>query len=549
MFSSLIICSFHYYILTDCVVEVDLECVSNDGIQCDEIFPAAVICEQRPSVLTMLYNGGPCGQSFNIQPSTLFQCFDLINPPGAGPPPLTGSAYIEARASKDGALFFAGVVEVGSPFNITSGDGSVEADTSILIRQGTGQDGAPMQLVNYHTSCSRNLFLKDRYGSTQVAGWINDVQGVVDCNTTVIYNYDIRNTGNVIAELCSLMTTIDPPGVTLDLTDQVEGQIAGPGTNFSLSIPTSIDLTTRKTYTVEATLIGKNPSGKECSDTDTLQFEAGTPVFGLPPTPAPPTASPAPTPDPEGQDCEISALARCVLANLASCSLITALPRFFYTCSVPDVIDLSYIFSGGTCSESTTSQVGFVCTDSAPIGGPARIRAVGTTSGDEYFNGLVTPDSPFAFQGLNNNPLDPIVDVTITSLAGEILQTMTINTACTEANDQTLGQTFGALLLASYRNDDLFAQGFQDAAWSYVVTNTGTIDVDITEFVATTNGVASGPETFPIVLAPGEDLTFTVPQLLSLIDPGVTYTGSLDTSGLPGPCTATDSESITIFLL
>lgn len=530
---------------------MELECVSNDGIQCDEIFPEAVICEQRPSVLTMLYNGGPCSQSFNIQPSTLFQCFDLINPPGAGPPPLEGPAYIEARASKNGELFFAGVVEAGSEFNITSGDGRIEADTSILIRQGTGPEGAPMQLINYHTSCSRNLFLKDRYGSAQVAGWINEAQGEVNCTTTVIYNYDIRNTGTVNAELCSLMTTITPPGETLDLTADIADQIVGPGMNFTIGIPTVIDLTTRMTYNVEATLIGKNPVGKECSDTDEIEFEAGTPVFGLPPTPAPPTTSPAPTPDPEGLDCMIDASAACVLGNLAPCSLISSLPPFFVTCSLPDVIDLTFIFTGGTCAESTTTQEGFAagCTDSGAIAGPARIRAFGTTSQNEYFNGLVTPETPFAIEGTDNAPLDPVVQVDITSLDGAPLQSMTINTACTEANDLTLGKTFGALLFASYRNDDAFVQGFQEASWAFVATNTGSIDVDITEFVATTNGVPSGPDTFPIVLAPGEEFSFTVPQLLSLIDPGVTYAGDLNVAGLPGPCTASDFSSVTIDLL
>jgi len=497
----------------------------------------------------MLYNGGPCGQSFNIQPATLFQCFDLINSPGAGPPPLEGPAYIEARASKDGELFFAGVVNAGEEFNITSGDDRIEADTSILIRQGTGQDGAPMQLINYHTSCSRNLFLKDRYGSTQVSGWINSEQGVVDCTTTVIYNYDIQNTGVVDATLCSLNTTITPPGVTLDFTDEIADQVVEPGGTFNTSIPVEIDLTTRMTYTVEATLVGKNPVGKECTDMDTLEFEAGTPVFGLPPTPAPPTASPAPTPDPQGQSCMLEATAECLLGNLAPCSLISSLPPSFYTCSLQDIIDLGYIFTGGTCAESTTGQVGFVCNDSAPITGPARIRAVGTDSGDEYFNGLVTPGSQFAIQGLNNNALDPVVEVTITSLPGEALQTMTINTDCTVAgNDLTLGETFGALTFANYRNDDAFVQGFQEASWTYVAKNSGTIDASIIEYVATTNGVASGPDAFPIVLAPGDELPFIVPQLLSLIDPGVTYTGELTTEGNPGPCLASDASSVTIAL-
>ena len=475
----------------------------------------------------------------------MFQCFDLLPEAGAGPPPLTGPAYIEARASKDGQLFFSGVVEAGSEFNITSG-GIVEADTSILIRQG-GQGGPPMQLVNFHTSCSRNLFLKDRYGATQVAGWINELQGVVDCNTTVIYNYNIRNTGTVNAELVSLMTTIDPPGVTLNLTEEAAGQIVGPGMNFTLKIPTVIDLTTRMTYTVEAELVGQNPAGRECSDTDMIQFEAGTPVFGLPPTPAPPTASPAPTPDPAGQSCMIEADAACVLANLAPCSLITSLPPFFYTCRLPDLLDLGFILTGGTCAESTTTQT-FDCTDSGTIGGAATIRAAGATSGNEYFNGVVPLGTQFTIQNFANVPLEELVDVTISSMAGETIQTMMFNSSCNGANDITLGLTFGALTLASYRNDEAFVQGFQDAEWLYVAKNSGTIGVDITEFTTTTNGVVENAAE-PITLGPGEEFAFRVPQLLSLIDPGVTYTGTLATTGIPGPCSASDMESVSIVRL
>jgi len=494
----------------------------------------------------MLYNGGPCGQSFNIQPANKFQCFDLISPPGAGPPPLTGPAYIEARASKNGDLFFSGVVGVGEEFNITSGDDRIEADTSILIRQGTSPDGAPMQLINYHTSCSRNLFLKDRYGSTQVAGWINEEQGVVDCIAQdVVYNYDIQSTGSA-AEICSLVVFIDPPGQTFDLTDQVVGQIVTPGMPFRVQIPTEIDLTTRQTYRVNATLVGKNPVGTECSDMASISFDAGTPIFGLPPTPGPPTSAPAPTPRPvDGQACEISAGASCLLGNLASCSLLTSIDPVEYTCSLPALIDLGWFFTGTDCAASTTTQPGFVCNDVAPIAGPANIRAVGVTSGNEYFNGAVAPDTSFFMQNVGQAPLDPQIEVTVAGPAGETLQTMTIDTTCTVQNDLTLGKTFGSLVLSQYSNVDDLVEAFAEGSWTYVATNTGTIPLDITEFVTTTNGVTVS-QTDPITLGPGEEFTFLVPQLISLIEPGVTYSGSLDTAGLPGPCNASDSETITI---
>jgi hypothetical protein len=46
-----------------------------------------------------------------------------------------------------------------------------------------------------------NLFLKDRFGALQVAGWTNQEQGVVDCDIDVIYSCNIVNTGEVDAEL------------------------------------------------------------------------------------------------------------------------------------------------------------------------------------------------------------------------------------------------------------------------------------------------------------------------------------------------------------
>ena len=210
-----------------------------------------------------------------------------------------------------------------------------------------------MQLINYHTSCSRNLFLKDRYGSTQVASWINEEQGLVDCITQIIYNYDIRNTGTVDATLCSLIATITPPGVTLDLTADIADQVVGPGRNFTiwLFLPRLTLLlepsTLWRPLLLERILLEKSVQiWTLCSSRRELR------CLVLPPTPAPPTSSPAPTPDPQGQDCMIDADAACVLGNLAPCSLLSSLPPAFYNCSIPNIIDLGFIFTGGTCADS-----------------------------------------------------------------------------------------------------------------------------------------------------------------------------------------------------
>ena len=234
-----------------------------------------------------------------------------------------------------------------------------------------------------------------------------------------------------------------------------------------------------------------------------------------------------------------------MLGNLVPCSFLTSLPSSDTTCSLPDLLDLGWIYTGGTCDQSTTTQTGFVCTDSAVVEGNITVRVSGSTTGNEYFNSVVEPGDSFVMENFGDAPLDAAIEVIISNDAGAIVQTMTINTVCTPEDDLTLGKTFGAFTLASYRNDEAIFQGFEEAQWIYIARNTGNIALDITEFIARTNGVVSEPGD-AVTLAPGEEFPFTVPQLLSLIEPGVMYTGSLETSGAPGPCSASDSETVTI---
>ena len=260
-----------------CTINLNLECSDANGTSCDEIILPPVVCKQSPEVLTIMYNGGDCSQSFNVQPSTLFQCFDLRPPTGAGPPPLEGTVYIEARSSLNGTLSFAGVVNVHDTYNLTN----VDADTSILVSEINGtMMGTPLQIVNFHTSCDQNLFLRDKFGAQQVAGWINEVQGVVNSDVDVIYSYNISNTGVLDAELVKLNTSYTPPEPPTfeDLTGQIAGRILEPGESFDAQTQVTIDLTTRMTYMIRADLVGQTPDGSnECTDEATLTFEAGTP--------------------------------------------------------------------------------------------------------------------------------------------------------------------------------------------------------------------------------------------------------------------------------
>ena len=244
----------------------------------------------------MMYNGGGCSQSFNVQPDTLFQCFDLRPPTGAGPPPLEGPVDIEARSSINGTLFFSGVVNVHETYNLTN----VDTDTSILVREigNSTTKGKPMQLINFHTACDQNLFLRDRFGAQQVAGWINELQGVVNSDVEVFYSYNISNTGVVDAELVNLNTSFMPPEppTVEDLTGQIAGQILEPGENVEAQISVTIDLTTSLLYTIIGDVLGVTTNGGDCPDSAESQFYAGTPVPGRPQPPLPSQSTIAPRP-------------------------------------------------------------------------------------------------------------------------------------------------------------------------------------------------------------------------------------------------------------
>ena len=536
------------------MVELNIECVEANGTKCDDLIPEAVICEQGPSELVMLLNGGDCSQSFNIQPEQLFQCFDFSPPNGVGPPPKKGLLYVEAQASKGSDPYFEGMVEVGTSFALTAppgGKDKLAADTSVLIREGPG--GPPMQLINFHTSCSRNLFLKDKYGAIQVIGWTNEEQGTVSCLKNVTYNYTIENTGVVDAELLSLTTFLDPPGTTVNLTEAVVGQILESGGNFSVAVAVQIDLITATPYLVEAELVGKSPGDVECADSDSLKFVAGGNGVLPDETPAP-TVSPAPTPNTIGQSCVLEASAECILENGAPCSLLSVVPPNETICILPNgPTELGFIYRGSSCASSTATQ-GFECRDVA--GGPSNIPEVSilvlNAAGEEVFRGLVSLNGAFVIPAEAGVSLGDEISITIATgpAIADIVQAMSaISVGCVEADNLTLGSTFGALEFTSYRDDEVFVSGVQPVQWNYTATNVGFPTATLTRFRTTTNNEEISQDEGDI-LTTGQSLSVTVPSEISLIS-SATYTGevrvSASTPGLAdAPCGATASSSVVL---
>ena len=233
--------------------------------------------------MEMLFNGGDCSQSFNIQEAGKFDCTDQNGGPG-----LTGQYYIHVVPRKDpeSDVYFSGPVNVGDVFPMCpgypacSGD-RFEADSTVWIYPISAaenpnfdpvNDDNWLQLVNYHTSCSQNLFLKDKYGSTQLVIFFNDEQGLVSCFITATFSITLTNEGEVSADEIILFTnTVN--GNTTDLTDAVQG--VQPGQEIIITTQILIDMTVRQDYIVTTDIIGATFRGKQCSDSYTFTFTAG----------------------------------------------------------------------------------------------------------------------------------------------------------------------------------------------------------------------------------------------------------------------------------
>ena len=265
---------------TDCSTQAAT--IGGSG-ECDAIIPIISRCDQRATFMEMLFNGGDCGQSFNIQGADKFDCTDQNGGPG-----LTGQYYIHVvpRKKPDEDVYFSGPVNVGDVFPMCpgypacSGD-RFEADSAVWVYPISAasnpnfdpvNDDNWLQLVNYHTSCSQNLFLKDKYGSTQLVIFFNEEQGLVSCFITATFSITLTNEGEVAADEIILFTnTVN--GNTTDLTDAIQG--VEPGQQIIITTQILIDMTVRQDYLITTDIVGATSRGKECSDSYTFSFTAG----------------------------------------------------------------------------------------------------------------------------------------------------------------------------------------------------------------------------------------------------------------------------------
>ena len=192
--------------------------------------------------MVFLYNGGNCDQSFNVQEAEgKFFCTDF----DGGPPTELGALSYIVVTDLDGKVFYHDDwVAVGSLFTLFDGGNNFPANQLITIykNENTDDPGNIIQSIQYHSSCSSNLFLKDRFGATQLVIWVNEDQGTVSgfANQTVELDItvpiDIEG-GPAVIQSLTVASNVDP--FFFNLTDKVAGTVVETGESITVEIETS----------------------------------------------------------------------------------------------------------------------------------------------------------------------------------------------------------------------------------------------------------------------------------------------------------------------
>lgn len=437
------------------------------------------------------YNGGDCSGSFNIQPDTLFQCFDY----NGGPPREDGAlSWIEAFELGGGEVYFDGLATVGETITLLAEIKFAANMNFTIYNPGTSTDGTTIktaanivQTVIYHSSCSSNLFLKDRFGSVQLVEFTNYLQGVVSCfaNATLTLAIGAPITVSGTDATLTQLTVIGNAGV-FDFTDQVAGMVVGPNSPFTFVQQIKLDLTVRQKYSFLSTIAAVTDDGTACFGTDFIEFTAGNPLPPIFPTLAPspaPTITASPTPDILTAACELEADINCRLTEGTRCDIVAPTST---SCIGSPATELLFVYDPTvTCATDNNTASGFDCTDLSTAlpdevfvkflirkNEKEKIHAQGTFSKGE----VITVQLP-----LVEFTTFEVWSVGSNGTAGVMLQqSLNLDVTCAAEDSLNLLNTFGSFRLVGFKNSELGPNRiYADIELLYTVRNVGVHNADL----------------------------------------------------------------------
>jgi hypothetical protein len=198
-------------------------------------------------------------------------------------------------------------------------------------------------------------------------------------------------------------------------------------------------------------------------------------------------------------------------------------------CSIDEITTLRFRVGAGTCDESRTTQDdNFVCEESGgalPVEGLVRVSCSDESDGsvivtkDVLIGGFIDVENMIA-----GELLPEVLVCTVSVINGNEFQSLTINTSGNV--DLFLKDRYGALELEACEVNDQTQDCITQVIYSYILSNTGEIDMDITLLERTRNNITSNllgsipdPE-----LSPGDTTTVIEFEQLDLCVDGAYVT-------------------------
>lgn len=149
----------------------DSLCSSSDavaiGFESIRPEPKPTQCLDTPKRFLFQFTGRKCEESNNSQD---IQCTDKA--------PIFNSAQIYITDGTAKNVFFNQEVRRGAVFEVYAGDKTFKTDLIVKIIHG----GKILQIMKFHASCAKPVFLGDVFGSILIFGWTNNKQGNVQIN-------------------------------------------------------------------------------------------------------------------------------------------------------------------------------------------------------------------------------------------------------------------------------------------------------------------------------------------------------------------------------
>ncbi|CAB9508059.1 expressed unknown protein [Seminavis robusta] len=492
--------------------------------------------------MVFLFNGGDCSQSFNVQEAAgKFFCTDE----GEVPIERGEKSYIVVTDLDGDIIFHQDWVEVGKLFTLSDGGNNFPADQLITIygSEDTTDPANIQQSIQYHSSCSQNLFLKDRFGAVQLVIWVNEDQGVVSCFANQTFNLDITipldiEGGPATLQSLTVASNVDP--FFFNLTDKVAGTVVGAGESIVVPISIPIDLTQKQTYNLLITVTAVTQLGRICRATDLTSFTAGYPLPPIFPTFAPtqaPTSTNPPTPDPLTSACDLAADIECFTGSGRSCRSLTAPTDSVCNTADEEAQSITFLVTGNSCGTTENCEETFAGQDLQESEFFINAESRDATA----FQGVVANGGTFrVMNGLEDGRLEISISTAVNGAPGlqlQVLDRVDVTCAGNVGEDITLLQNFGALQVVSYESPDQGLQSIYDQITiTYVVKNDGVLSataqsaVKTSAFEATEDLLASGAQ----VMAPNTQLSFPSSSVeINLAEnSGSEFAFSLDVSGV-----------------